>query len=197
MIGIIGFEFALAMIFGTGLPIAYYQHLQQLLVRQEMGDSTLQTLIHMTNHLYSVLFIKTGIAYAITPSPPPTHQVASLSLTEKLSWAARGRILTLLAIFYIAIFRIMVFVTWAIALIPLTIAAAYDGWVQRSINQFRFVYQSGQKHFVGNRGSKIVLYGLLLLFFLPIPIPPLAIVVWAVLLGIFSYIWMRNMPKRI
>jgi hypothetical protein len=197
MIAIIGFEFAIALIFGTGLPIAYYQNLQQLLVRQEMGIAALQTLLHLTSHLYTLIFIQTGLAHAMTPAPPPTHQVADLSLTEKLSWAARGRILTILAIFYIAIFRVLVFFTWAIALIPLVIAAAYDGWVQRKVAQFRFVYQSGQKHFVGNRASKIITYGLLLIFFLPIPIPPIAIIFWAVFLGLFSYLWMRNMPKRI
>lgn len=197
MIGLIAFEFALAMIFGTGLPIAYYQHLQQVLVRQEMGASSLETLLHLSNNLYANLFIHTGIAQFITPPPPPTHQVADLTLTEKLSWAARGRILTLLAIFYIAIFRVLVFLTWAVALIPLVIAGAYDGWTQRNVAQYRFAYQSGQKHFIGNRGSKIGLYGLMLVFFLPIPIPPIGIVFWAIFLGVFSYLWMRNMPKKI
>jgi hypothetical protein len=87
MIGIIAFEFAMALIFGTGLPIAYYQHWQELLVRQEMGIAALQTLLHLTSHLYTLLFIQTGLAHAMTPLPPPTHQVADLSLTEKLSWA--------------------------------------------------------------------------------------------------------------
>lgn len=197
MIGVIAFEFAMAMIFGTGLPIAYYQHLQQVLVRQEMGADSLETLLHLSNNLYSVVFIHTGIAQMITPSPPVTHQLAKLTLTQRLSWAARGRILTLLAVFYVAIFRTLVFLTWAVALIPLVIAGAYDGWIQRNVAQYRFVYQSGQKHFVGNRGSKIALYGLLLIFFLPIPVPPIAIVFWAIFLGVFSYLWMRNMPKKI
>ncbi|OFC35987.1 DUF4400 domain-containing protein [Acidithiobacillus caldus] len=196
MIGVIGLEFAMAMIFGTGLPIAYYQHWQQDLVRQEMGQSALRTLLHLTGYLYTALFVHSGLQHWLMP-PAPKSNTSAMTLTGKLAWLSRDRITTLLALFYIAIFRVLVFLSWSIALVPLIFAAAYDGWVQRQVAQFRFVYQSGQKHFIGNRGSKVMTYGLLLLFFLPIPIPPFAIFFWAILLGIFSHIWMKNMPKRI
>lgn len=196
MIGVIGLEFAMAMIFGTGLPIAYYQHWQEMLVRQEMGIAALDTIKNLTAHIYAILFVHTGITAWAIPAEPHVHHLSSMNLSQKLAVLSRDRITTIFALLYIAIFRVLVFLSWAIALIPLIFAAGYDGWVQREVAQYRFIYQSGQKHFIGNRGSKIATYGLLLLFFLPIPIPPLAILVWAATLGVFTHIWMKNMPKR-
>ena len=193
MIGLIGMEFALAMIFGTGLPLRYYQHWQQFFVQQEMGRSALQTLLRLSSWLYGVFFVHTGIAAHIVPAAP-----SSLStFNGKIAGLARGRMLTLLAIFYIAIFRCLLFFSWAVAFTPLIMASAYDGWIDRKIAQFRFVYQSGQKHFMGNRGSKIAIYGLLLVFFLPVPVPPIGIIFWAIFLAISLHAWMKNLPKKI
>lgn len=196
MIGVIAFEFAILMIFGTGIPLLYLQGLQHDLVVSEMGPGAAGAIQRWATILYHLFFVDTRIVEMTTPAPPPTTHLAGLTLIERLEWLARVRLISLWALCYMAIYRFLVFAAWGIVVVPMLAAATYDGWIQRKISAYRFQYQSGQKHFIGNRGSKIFSYGLLLLFFLPIPVPPLLIFVWGVLMAVSLHTWMRWLPKR-
>ena len=197
LFGLILLEFVAVMIMGSGIPLRGFQHLQSVMVTQELGAST-QTSIHqITGEIFQRAIINTDLYSASVPAPPPTRNVSDLTTESKLMWLLRDRVLAVWGLVWIAVYRMLIWVVWMPALIPMIFAAGADGLMTRKISQWRFQFQSPQRHFLGNRSTKILIAALWILFFVPFPFPPLLIPFWALLMAVSVRVWLAWLPKRL
>lgn len=197
LFGLILLEFVAVMIMGSGIPLRGFQHLQSVMVTQELGASTQTSIRHITGEFFQHAIINTDLYSASVPAPPPTRNVADLTTESKLMWLLRDRVLAVWGLVWIAVYRILIWVVWMPALIPMIFASGADGLMTRKISQWRFQFQSPQRHFLGNRSTKILIAALWILFFVPFPFPPLLIPFWALLMAISIRVWMAWLPKRL
>lgn len=197
LFGLILLEFVTVMILGSGIPLRGFQHLQSDMVIQELGASTQADIHNITGQIFQHAIINTDIYSASVPAPPPTRNVADLTLNSKLMWLLRDRVLAAWGLLWIGIYRMLIWAVWMPALIPMILAAGADGLMTRKISQWRFQFQSPQRHFLGNRSTKILVAALWILFFVPFPFPPLLIPVWALLMAMSIRVWLAWLPKRL
>lgn len=82
-------------------------------------------------------------------------------------------------IVYEAIFRVVLLQTWQLYLGALGVAAMVDGLVSRAIKRREHGYSSSDRFALARRGILVLFVALLVYLFLPVPISPLAIPIWA------------------
>lgn len=197
LFGLILLEFVAVMVMGSGIPLRGFQHLQAVMVTQELGASTQTDIHNITGEIFQHAIINTDLYSASVPAPPPTRNVGDLTVYSKIMWLLRDRVLAVWGLLWIAIYRILIWAVWMPALIPMVLAAGVDGLMTRKISQWKFQFQSPQRLFFGNRSTKILIAALWILFFVPFPFPPLLIPFWALLMAMSIRVWLAWLPKRL
>jgi hypothetical protein len=197
LFGLVLLEFVAVMVMGSGIPLRGFQHLQSNMVTQELGVLTQANIHHITGEIFQHAIINTDLYAASVPAPPPTRNVGDLTVYSKIMWLLRDRVLAVWGLVWIALYRILIWAVWMPALIPMIFAAGADGLMTRKISQWRFQFQSPQRHFLGNRSTKILIAALWILFFVPFPFPPLLIPFWALLMSMSVQVWLAWLPKRL
>lgn len=82
-----------------------------------------------------------------------------------------------------------------LALGPLA-SAWYDGLRRRKISQWRYEYPSPIRHFLARNTVGRLVEVLLFLAVLPIPMPPVVMLPWLVLMAMALRTWAANMQQR-
>lgn len=97
---------------------------------------------------------------------------------------------------YVVFWRLIYFFGFVLICSPLLIAAVIDGITRRRISQWRYEYTSSARHYFSRSGIGWFVDLLLGVVVLPIPLPPVAILLFIGLLGFGLRWWAASMQKR-
>ena len=196
MIGLIALEFMIVLIIGHVSPLQRFEDAQRAMVTMEMGRSAENTIHAHTSATFNDWFIQTGLMHSSMPrNPSYAYRPNALPLT-RMGLLFHQRILALWALLWLSMYRMFLWLAWMPALLPLIVAAVWDGWNRRRIGQWKFQFQSATRHYMGSKTAKGMMALAVMLFFVPIPIPPLLIPLWAVFFAVGLHTWTTWLPKR-
>lgn len=99
--------------------------------------------------------------------------------------------------FSLITYRVFMLLLYFFILFPFVIAVIMDGWGVREISMHRFSSQSPMKHRMGVIISNTTLIAIVFWIALPFPIPSVVAPLAIISIGLSSWIWLRNLQKRI
>jgi len=112
------------------------------------------------------------------------------------SWSQERIIVTWLWTSLIT-YRAYMLLLYFFILFPFVIAITMDGWGVREISMHRFSSQSPMKHRFGVVVSNTTLICVAIWIILPFPIPSVVAPLAILAIGFSSWVWLRNLQKRI
>lgn len=114
--------------------------------------------------------------------------------SQKKLFREHGRVFV--AGLYVVLWR-LIFICFVVLLsLGVLWAAWYDGWRRRKISQWRYEYSSPVRHFVARNWVARLIDTALFCAVLPLPLPPVAVLAWAVATAIALRTWAANMQQR-
>ena len=112
------------------------------------------------------------------------------------SWSQERIIVTWLWTSLIT-YRAYMLLLYFFILFPFVIAITMDGWGVREISMHRFSSQSPMKHRFGVVVSNTTLICVAIWIIVPFPIPSVVAPLAILAIGFSSWVWLRNLQKRI
>ena len=166
-----------------------------------MGQDTAQAVSARADEWYERWIVETGLADALHSAVP----------TEEEKFASRGlensfdlffeyeisRIEALLDVVYWALKRLALLLVWLPVMAPIFLLALGDGFLQRKIRMQTFAFSSPLIQEAAGNIAIATTFVILILFFLPFAVPPLAAPTFLAVASLFFGISIANLRKRI
>ena len=171
------------------------------MIASQMGSDTAQAVSARADDWYDRWIVETGVVDAFRSAVP----------TEKEKAASRGlensfdlffeyelsRIEALLDVVYWALKRLAILLLWLPVMAPVFLLALGDGLLQRKIRMQTFAFSSPLVQEAAGSIAIATTFVILLLFFLPFAVPPLAAPALLAVASLFLGISIANLRKRI
>lgn len=204
LVASLAFLFILILMLATVVPNALID--QVLAQERQWGNALLtkadmNTVIRRTDSLYTSLVLDSGAKAAVSDLLMPRGERLVESFEAKVDWwfeylASRGAALQ--KILYQMVYRVMMLLFWLPFLAVVLLPALFAGWMRWHAKRYSFDYASP---LLNNNAVAILSWGTLLLLLsilLPLPIPPLLVCAFMlILVPIVSALLVSNLPKRI
>jgi len=172
------------------------------LTERSLGQSSVGWIHDSASAWYTTLVIDTDMLGAIHRFLVPTanQREASTGIQDMgsgfFSWW-EGRIEALGALIYQVLARFALLLMWLPYITVLIVPAVFDGYMTWQIKRTNFDYSSPAVHRYSSRGVTYLLFGLMVVFFLPLAIDPIIVPVVMMLTAVLMGLSMGNLQKRI
>lgn len=104
--------------------------------------------------------------------------------------------LVMAATIYAIVWRLIYFLSLTLLALGPLLAAWYDGLRRRKISQWRYEYPSPIRHFLARNTVGRLIEVLIFLAVVPLPLPPIVMLPWLVLMAMALRTWAANMQQR-
>jgi len=204
LVASLAFLCILLLMLATVVPNAL---IDRVLVKEQQWGKELLTqadmsaVIRRSDGVYTALVLDSGLKAAVSDLLMPRGERLVESFEAKVDWwfgylASRGAALQ--KILYQMVYRVMLMLFWLPFLGVVLLPALFAGWMRWHAKRHSFDYASP---LVNNNAVAILTWGtilLLLSILLPVPIPPLLVCAFIlILVPILSALLVSNLPKRI
>lgn len=172
------------------------------LTKRSLGQSSVVWIHDKASLWYTHLVENTDILGAMHRFliPSEEQRLASTGIEDMGSgffvwWD--NRIEALGYLIYQVLVRFALLLMWLPYIAALAIPAVFDGWMTWKIKRTNFDYASPIVHRYSTRGITTAIFGLLVVFFLPIAIDPIIVPVVLMLIAVLLGLSAGNLQKRI
>jgi len=172
------------------------------MIERSLGAETLEWVKGQSQEWYVATMLETGIKDGMyyTLIPTEEQKAKSTGLETFGDWwfdLAADRIDSLMLVIQQLYLRVALLVVWAPYVLLLLIPAIFDGVMTWKIKATNFDYASPVKHRYSARVFGFTLLGMLMMFLLPLPVPPSVIPIALMVMCIAIGLMVGNYQKRI
>lgn len=166
-----------------------------------MGSDTARAVSARADDWYERWIVETGVVDALRSAVPTEEEkLASRGLENSFDLFFEyelSRIEALLDVVYWALKRLALLLVWLPVMAPVFLLALGDGLLQRKIRMQTFAFSSPLIQGAAGSIAMATTLVILLLFFLPFAVPPLAAPALLAVASLFLGISFANLRKRI
>ena len=171
------------------------------MIASQMGADTAEAVALKADGWYDRWIVETGVVDALHSAVPTEEEkAASRGLENSFDLFFEyelSRIEALLDVFYWAFKRLALLLVWLPVMAPVFLLALGDGLLQRKIRMQTFAFSSPLIQEASGTIAVATTFVILLLFFLPFAVPPLAAPALLAVASLFIGICFANLRKRI
>ena len=171
------------------------------MIASQMGSDTAQAVSARADDWYDRWIVETGVVDAFRSAVPTEEEkAASRGLENSFDLFFEyelSRIEALLDVVYWALKRLALLLLWLPVTAPVFLLALGDGFLQRKIRMQTFAFSSPLIQEAAGSIAIATTFVILLLFFLPFAVPPLAAPALLAVASLFLGISVANLRKRI